>query len=65
MKVGDKIRDNDPRMGTNRVLTIAEISDGYVVAVSWGRRFRIRADRIHADGKKRRSGFDLIAGEAQ
>lgn len=65
MKVGDRLHDNDPRMKP-RVLTIVAMGvrteHGFldVDAVSRsGRVFSILVRRIHADGKPRRSGFDL------
>lgn len=63
MKAGDVIVDNDPRMNGRR-LTIDHLgaNGGYVYACNGYRRalFRIRADRIHTDGKERRSGYRLI-----
>ncbi|WP_200348925.1 hypothetical protein [Halochromatium glycolicum] len=64
LKVGNKIKDNDPRTN-NRVLQVIGIDDthcrcrhpGYPAYPD----VRIRIDRIHSDGKPRRSGFDLIA----
>jgi len=64
LKVGSKIKDNDPRVG-NRILRVIEIDStncrcrptGYPAFPD----VRIRLDRIHSDGKSRRSGFDLIA----
>ena len=60
IEVGDKLKDNDPRMD-RRVLTVREVGDTHVRAQQakgwpW---VRIRIDRIHCDGKPRRSGFDL------
>jgi len=61
LKVGDRIKDNDPRMGTARVLQIFEILPHIVLAENVvGRVFRILRRRIHTDGKPRRSGFDLL-----
>ncbi len=60
IKVGDKLKDNDPRVG-NRILTVMKIGHGFVEAKApSGRIVEIRVDRIHTDGKPRRSGFDLI-----
>ena len=64
IQVGDKIKDNDPRT-TNRVLQVIEINQTYCYADP-GHSFpvvRIRLDRIHTDGKQRRSGFDLLTWE--
>lgn len=58
---GDKIRDNDPRMG-NRVLTIDYVGDGVRIRAGDGfRRTWIRTDRIFTDGKPRKTGFSLVA----
>lgn len=67
MKVGDKIKDNDPRMG-NRVLIITALglrTDRGVESVRakspyHKREYSISTRRIHTDGKPRRGGFDLI-----
>jgi hypothetical protein len=68
IKVGDVIVDNDPRM-PNRRLTIGEfvVSGGDIYARAKGRArgnasrmIEIRLDRIHTDGKPRRSGFSLL-----
>lgn len=63
MKHGDKIKDNDPRMGY-RVLTITHVQQDdcpHVLAKSRsGRTFRILKSRIFNDGKHRRSGFSLL-----
>jgi len=65
IKVGDKLKDNDPRVG-NRILTVREIGHGFVEAKApSGRIVSIRTDRIHTDGKPRRSGFDLIRDNAK
>lgn len=62
IKIGDKIKDNDPRMGGNRVLTIVDtdVSSRRVQAVYCGRKVWIKECRIYTDGKPRRSGFDLV-----
>lgn len=59
-KVGDRIRDNDWRMG-DRVLTITILTTMYAYC-SDGKRsgIRIRHKYIHTDGKPRKSGFSLI-----
>jgi len=61
VSVGDKIKDNDPRMGT-RVLTIVRMNDTYVFAANYtgSREYRIKITRIYTDGKPRRSGFSKI-----
>lgn len=61
LKVGDKIKDNDPRMGANRVLTITEVMPNGVAAEdSIGNRRLYLRKSIHTDGKPRRSGFNLV-----
>ena len=73
MKIGDKLKDNDPRM-SNRVLTITAIG---VVNTSgaesvrakrackgaYGPEVRISTKRIFTDGKRRRYGFDLVIAQ--
>ena len=60
MNVGQKIKDNDPRVG-NRVLKIIDFDGDYVIAKQGNlHSVRIRADRIYSDGKPRRSGFALL-----
>jgi hypothetical protein len=60
LKVGDRIKDNDPRM-PNRVLTIHQVlPNGVAVKNSMGRVFLILRRRIYTDGKPRRTGFDLV-----
>jgi hypothetical protein len=64
LKVGDRIKDNDPRM-PNRVLTIVEILPNGVAAKDGsGRVFCYLRRRIHTDGKPRRSGFKLLRFDA-
>jgi hypothetical protein len=59
LKVGDKIKDNDPR-SSYRVLTITEILPNGVRAAFAGRLSTILRRRIYTDGKPRRSGFSLL-----
>jgi len=59
LKPGTRIKDNDPRVGT-RILTIQSVGMHSVTAKSaTGRVVTISNDRIHTDGKPRRSGFSL------
>lgn len=67
IKAGDKLKDNDPRM-VGRELVVLEVGDTRVQCQHakypsfpkvW-----IRIDRIHTDGKPRRSGFDLVTPNA-
>ncbi len=60
MKIGDKLKDNDPRM-RNRVLTIVGILPNGVAAQDCRGKIRgYLGKHIHADGKPRRSGFSLV-----
>jgi hypothetical protein len=59
MKIGDRMKDNDPRMG-NRVLVITEIlPNGVAAKDSIGRVRLYLRKHIHTDGKPRRGGFTL------
>ncbi len=60
LKIGDKIKDNDPRRTYERVLTISSVGTKEVSASDDMRNVRISLKRIHTDGKQRRSGFSLI-----
>lgn len=62
LKVGDRIKDNDYRMG-NRILTIVVLAGEYVqVKDRNGHESRLLVRRIHTDDKLRKSGFSLIKG---
>ncbi len=70
IKVGDRIKDNDPRMA-HRVLTITAVGvvgthgvDSVFAKAPTGQEVRIMATRIYSDGKPRRSGFDLLTPNA-
>lgn len=70
MKINDRIKDNDPRVG-HRILVIESfdgpnhvrarriLSDGTRKPYS-NKGFRIAITRIHTDGKKRKGGFSLV-----
>jgi len=63
LKIGQQIKDNDPRV-PGRVLTIAEIfPNGVVAKNTHGHAVTILRRRIYTDGKPRRNGFDLLRGE--
>lgn len=63
IKVGDRIKDNDPRM-PHRVLTVVEIlPNGLVAKDVQGRPFIYLRRRIFTDGKSRRYGFNVIQME--
>lgn len=59
IRVGDKIRDNDPRM-RGRVLTVVEVLPERVLARWYARPSRILRRRIYTDDKPRRTGFSLV-----
>ena len=64
LKIGDRIQDNDPRVGT-RVLVVENLDDRYAYCLpAFGTTkkttYRILRNRIFADGKTRRSGFSVI-----
>lgn len=62
MKIGDKIKDNDPRMN-GRELTITVDAGDYIRAQnSVFQEVRILKRRIYTDGKPRKSGFSLVRG---
>ena len=62
MKIGEKIKDNDPRVG-KRILKIIDFDGDYVIAKQGDlHSVRIRKDRIYSDGKARKNGFTLIGG---
>ena len=67
LKVGDRIKDNDPRMN-GRVVQITRISGlcAFYDRRPFGseREYSVRLTRIHTDGKPRKSGFSLITPEA-
>ena len=65
LKVGDRIKDNDPRMYSgNRVLSIVEIHPEHVLAKQergpYYGPYRIQRKRIYTDDKPRRSGFSVV-----
>jgi hypothetical protein len=56
LKVGDRIRDNDPRH-PNRSGVVTAITNGKAMT-GLGR--AISLSRIHLDGKPRRSGWSVV-----
>ncbi len=65
LKVGDRIKDNDPRISETRVLEIIEVLPNGVRAVdSIGKVRRYLRKAIHTDGKTRRTGFSLVTTNA-
>lgn len=62
LQVGHRIKDNDPRVTYERVLTITHVlPNGVQAENAAGRAFTILRRRIYTDGKPRRSGFSLVA----
>ena len=65
LKAGDVLDDNDPRMA-GHTLTIVEVVNGEAVGKSdLGRTQRIALNRIHVDGKPRRTGWSVRHGTAE
>ncbi len=61
IEVGDKLKDNDPRMSYRDVLIVVEVLPNGVLAEDLsGKKFRYLAKRIHTDGKPRKSGLSLL-----
>ncbi len=66
IKVGDVLRDNDPRSKGREVTILAlglRTEAGLQSVVARGRggpAVSISVRRIHCDGRPRRSGFDLV-----
>ena len=61
LKVGDKLRDQDPRMSHRAQLTITHIlPNGVQAQTGRGQAVRILLSRIYTDGKPRRNGFALM-----
>lgn len=61
LKVGSRLKDNDPRFGVRIVTITALLPNGVeVLNPVLNRTTRIMAKFIHTDGKPRRSGFSLV-----
>lgn len=67
LAVGNTIADNDPRMAgrTLRIQDFFAMSGGVYARCGLARgnasrMVEIRLDRIHTDGKERRTGFSLV-----
>lgn len=61
LQVGDRIKDNDPRMAGRAPLIVRKVDGQYAYAESWrGREFRLLLNRIYTDDKARRTGFSLV-----
>lgn len=56
LKIGDRIKDNDWRMG-KRELVIIELNDKYAICNS---QIRLMRERIFTDTKVRKTGFSRI-----
>jgi hypothetical protein len=60
LKVGTKLRDNDPRVGGTELM-IARIEGEHAICYRGGKRtVKIQLKRIHCDGKPRRTGFSVV-----
>jgi hypothetical protein len=61
VKIGDLIKDNDPRM-PGRFRRVRRFEGHGVIAEGWGQNseVRISLSRIFTDGKPRRTGWSLI-----
>ncbi len=60
LKIGDRIKDNDPRM-CGRELRVFDILGDMVRAEGFGGRVAVLSrSRIFTDGKPRKSGFSLV-----
>lgn len=60
LKVGDLIRDNDPR-STARTLKVTAIGDEKVLARRANRpEVAISLSRVYVDGKQRKSGWSRV-----
>lgn len=61
LKVGDELKDNDPRVGVRIVEIVALLPDGVeVFNRATSRTTRISAKYIYTDEKLRRTGFSLL-----
>ena len=61
LREGDELIDNDPRV-KGRVLKVIAVGDAKAVCeTGTGRRVFVDLTRIHYDGKRRRTGFDVSA----
>lgn len=61
LKIGDSLRDNDPRMSHRGFLTVTDIlPNGVVARDAFGREFGYLRKRIFTDGKPRRYGLSLV-----
>ena len=61
LKIGDILIDNDPREQGRRTVRVVDVLPYGIRGVSGPKNTRvtIRRDRIHTDGKPRKSGFSL------
>ena len=62
LAVGDRLRDNDPRVTFERVLRVDAIGSEHVDLIDpRGRRIVVQRRRIHVDERARRTGFSRIS----
>lgn len=62
IKIGDKLRNNDPRKN-GEIVTVTGVvrgSNEYVTYRAWTRKAKIACDRIFTDGKDRHQGYNLL-----
>lgn len=62
LKVGDMIRDNDPRMKYRLRYQVSLISSTHVYAnLSALDEVRVKREKVYTDDKPRRSGWSLVS----
>lgn len=60
LKVGDKLKDNDPRVVNRTVIVVEVLPNGVIATDTIGNKRTYLRHRIHTDGKPRKSGLSLI-----
>jgi hypothetical protein len=66
VRVGMKVKHNDPRMSHRGLYEIASITDGRATLLrNSGDWFTIALKRIHADDKPRRTGWSVVRDASQ
>lgn len=61
--VGDTVQDDDPRSGHRLPMVVEKIIDRFAVLRGHHSHTTVRLDRIHVDGKRRRSGWSRVPTE--
>ena len=61
IKIGSILKDNNPRQ-EGRTIRVDRLAYAYVYGIAYksGKGVRITGDRIHCDGKARKTGFSLV-----